>query len=314
MSSGIENKNSIMLGTWSWGDESFFGESLSSEELFSVFKKAVMSGFTLWDTAYVYGYGKSERILSDFMKRIPEDTFTVSDKFTPYHAREFPGDTVKLMMEESLKNLGRDHIDIYWIHNPIDYKKWLPRMAELLNEGYISRIGLSNFGLEEIKSSEEILSEYGIRPYGVQNHFSLLSRSSEKSGIIEYCKEKNMKFFSYMVLEQGALTGKYNSSRKFADSSGRAKNYNKVLDRYEILNDRLQRIADGYNVSIAALSIAWAMSKGTIPIIGVTKESHIDDIRAARDISLSEEDIRKMETAADESGLRTIRMWEREYS
>ncbi len=313
MKTNIENENTVMLGTWSWGDEGFFGEGFSREELFSVFRKAVSEGFTLWDTAYVYGYGRSEELLGGFMKDIPSDDYCISDKFTPYHAKEFPGNSVKLMYEESLRHLGREHIDIYWIHNPIDYKKWLPYMAELCREGYISEIGLSNFGLEELKDAESILAKYGIKPYGVQNHYSLLSRSSETAGIIDYCKRRGIHFFSYMVLEQGALTGKYAASNPFKTASGRAKNYNKVLPRYEELNSKLGKIAEGYGISIAALSIAWALSKGTVPIIGVTKEKHIDDILAAREVKLSQEDIAAAEAAAAASGLRTIRMWEREY-
>lgn len=309
----IEKDNNVMLGTWSWGDEGFFGEGFSREELFSVFRKAVSEGFTLWDTAYVYGYGRSEELLGGFMKELPSDDYCISDKFTPYHAKEFPGNSVKLMFEESVRHLGREHIDIYWIHNPIEYKKWLPYLAELRDEGYISEIGLSNFGLGELKTSEEILSEYGIKPYGVQNHYSLLSRSSETSGIIDYCKEKGIHFFSYMVLEQGALTGKYAASNPFRESSGRAKNYNKVLPKYEELNEKLEKLAENYGISIAAFSIAWALSKGTIPIIGVTKERHIDDIQAARKVKLSTDDITAAEEAAAVSGLRTIRMWEREY-
>lgn len=313
MKTNIENENTVMLGTWSWGDEGFFGEGVSREKLFSVFRKAVSEGFMLWDTAYVYGYGRSEELLGGFMKEMPSDDYCISDKFTPYHAKEFPGNSVKLMYEESLRHLGREHIDIYWIHNPIEYKKWLPYMAELHDEGYISEIGLSNFGLEELKDAESILAKYGIKPYGVQNHYSLLSRSSETAGIIDYCKRRGIHFFSYMVLEQGALTGKYAASSPFKDASGRAKNYNKVLTRYEELNSKLGKIAEGYGISIAALSIVWALSKGTVPIIGVTKEKHIDDILAAREVKLSQEDIAAAEAAAAASGLRTIRMWEREY-
>ena len=302
-----------MIGTWAWGNDGSFGREYSREKLLSVFKKAVPLGFKMWDTAYVYGYGRSESTLADFIRETGYKDICISDKFTPYHAKEFPGDSVRLMLEESLRILGTDHIDIYWIHNPIEYKKWLPAFAELQKEGKITKIGLSNFGREEIRESERILAEYGTKPYAVQNHYSLLARSSEYSGITDYCREKDIRFFGYMILEQGALTGKYDSAHLFDKDSGRGKNYNKVLRRYEELNCILKNTADRYGLSLSAFSIAWAMSKGVIPIIGVTKEEYIDDIISASKVVLSEEDIKIAEEAAERSGMKTTRMWERVY-
>ncbi len=285
------NNRNVMLGTWAWGDYSSFGREYSEAELLSVFNRAVSEGFSMWDTAYVYGYGKSEKLLGQFLRTLGRDEYIVSDKFTPYHAKDFPEAPVRLMAEESLKNLGLETMDIYWIHNPMKYKEWIPAMAELQKEGVIKHIGLSNFSLSELKESEEMFLEYGIPVYGVQNHYSLLCRSSETSGIIDYCNSNGIKFFSYMLLEQGA---------------GRGKNYNKVLGRYEVLNQHLYEIAEKYGISQAALLIAWGIAKGTIPIVGVTKERYIDDIIAAAETELQKDDILQMEEAAAESGLRTI--------
>ncbi len=306
------NNRNVMLGTWAWGDYSSFGREYSEAELLSVFNRAVSEGFSMWDTAYVYGYGKSEKLLGQFLRTLGRDEYIVSDKFTPYHAKDFPEAPVRLMAEESLKNLDLSAMDIYWIHNPMKYKEWIPAMAELQKEGLIKHIGLSNFSLSELKESEEMFLEYGIPVYGVQNHYSLLCRSSETSGIIDYCNSNGIKFFSYMLLEQGALTGHYTADSAFAEGSGRGKNYNKVLGRYEVLNQRLYEIAEKYGISQAALLIAWGIAKGTIPIVGVTKEKYIDDIIAAAETELQKDDILQMEEAAAESGLRTIRVWEKE--
>lgn len=306
------NDRNVMLGTWAWGDYSSFGREYSEAELLSVFNRAVSEGFTMWDTAYVYGYGKSEKLLGKFLKTLKRDEYIVSDKFTPYHAKDFPGSPVRLMAEESLKNLGLGNLDIYWIHNPMKFREWIPAMAELKKEGIVKSIGLSNFSLSEIKEAEGMLQDYGVPVYGVQNHYSLLCRSSETSGIIDYCNSKGIIFFSYMLLEQGALTGHYTAGSAFAEGSGRGKNYNKVLGRYDELNRRLCSIAERYGISQTALLIAWGMAKGTVPIVGVTRERYIDDIIAAAETRLGAEDILQMEEAAAESGLRTIRVWEKE--
>ena len=72
-------------------------------------------------------------------------------------------------------------------------------------------MGVSNHNLQEIKQANEILKKYGLKLSAVQNHYSLIERSSEESGILKYCKENDIHFFSYMVLEQGALSGKYDT-------------------------------------------------------------------------------------------------------
>lgn len=92
----------------------------------------------------------------------------------------------------------------------------------------IKMIGVSNHNLAEIKEANEILKEAGLKLGAVQNHYSLLNRSSEDSGILEYCKENDIIFFSYMVLEQGALSGKYDTTHPFPEGSDRAMHMVKV--------------------------------------------------------------------------------------
>ena len=95
----------------------------------------------------------------------------------------------------------------------------------------------------------------------VQNHSSLLNRSSEESGILKYCKENNIYFFSYMILEQGALTGKYDTKNPMPENSERGKIYNPVLDKLELLNLELKKLSDKYNVQIPQIPIAWLFIK-----------------------------------------------------
>ncbi len=87
--------------------------------------------------------------------------------------------------------------------------QWVKELIPLAKSGKIGKIGLSNHNLAEIKEAQEILASEGLKISAIQNHFSILNRSSEDSGILDYCKQNGMIFFSYMVLEQGALTGRY---------------------------------------------------------------------------------------------------------
>ena len=146
----------------------------------------------------------------------------------------------------------------------------------------------------------------------VQNHYSLLNRSSEDSGILEYCKENDIIFFSYMVLEQGALSGKYDTAHPFPEGSDRANAYGDSLAEIEELNKAIAEIAEAHDAKVAQLPIAWAVAKGTLPIIGATKVHHVEDAAEAVEIELSEDEIKTMEELADKANVNTIRIWEKE--
>ena len=139
------------------------------------------------------------------------------------------------MVEASCERLGIDVIDLYWIHNPADVERWTPELIPLLKSGRVKNVGVSNHNLSEIKRANEILGEQGFRISAVQNHFSLLNRSPESSGILDYCRENDIIFFAYMVLEQGALSGKYDTRHPFPEGSDRARIYNPVLAQLEEL-------------------------------------------------------------------------------
>ncbi|MBR1738246.1 MAG: aldo/keto reductase, partial [Firmicutes bacterium] len=139
-----------------------------------------------------------------------------------------------------------------------------------------------------------------------------INRSSEDSGILDYCKENDIHFFAYMVLEQGALSGKYDTKHPMPEGSARAQTYNHILDKIEILNGELKKLADKYNVEIAQIPVAWAVAKGTLPIIGVTKTKHVEDAVKAANITLTAEETAELEKLADSLEINAIRFWEKE--
>ena len=281
----------IALGTWSWGTgfaggDQVFENNLGKKELKSVFDAAMKNGLNLWDTAVVYGMGASEEILGSFAKTYPREGIFLSTKFTPQIAGE-SADPVADMCEASLKRLGTDYIDIYWIHNPSDVEKWTKYLIPLVKNGKVKRVGVSNHNLDEIKRAESILAKDGIHISAIQNHYSLLYRSSEEGGILDYCKENNITFFAYMVLEQGALSGKYNTKNPLPKGSQRAATYNPVLGKIEELTSEMGKIAEKHEANISQIAIAWAIGKGTTPIIGVTKPAHVEDAAKTAEIKLN---------------------------
>ena len=309
----------IALGTWSWGVGGFaggdavFGNQLDTADLKDVFNTAMDNGLNVFDTAYAYANGESERILGELSNAYGRDQVVISDKFTPGMQNDAAENPVVDMFEGSLKRLGTDFIDIYWIHNVWGAPKWIEELAKYFEgKENVPIIGVSNHNLAEIKEADAILKSHGLKLSAVQNHYSLINRSSEDSGILDYCRNNSIQFFAYMVLEQGALSGKYDTKHPMPAGSARAKTYNPYLDKLEILNAEFKKLADKYGVGPAQIPVAWAIAKSTLPIIGVTKKNQVLDAIKATNVTLTKKEIVNLEKVADSLELNVIRSWEKE--
>ncbi|BCM16423.1 aldo/keto reductase [Mesorhizobium sp. J8] len=306
----------VALGTWAWGDsgetgDGYFGSPLTRTSRDEIADKAHAAGFTLWDTAAVYGMGRSETVLGEVLKRFPRGDYQLSTKFTPQAAG--PGaDPMADMLEQSLARLGTGYIDLYWIHNPADVARWTPHLIPLLKSGKVRHVGVSNHRLGEIELADRILGKDGFRVEAVQNHYSLLYRGSEDAGILDYCRDHGIPFFAYMVLEQGALSGKYSPENPLPEGSNRAETYNGMLPQLKALTDKLASIGQKQGAAAADVATAWAIAKGTTPIIGVTRPAHIDGLVRATSITLPSDDIAQLEALADAAGVNTRGWWEKE--
>jgi len=306
----------VALGTWAWGDsgeagDGYFGSQLTVSGLREVVEKAQSNGFTLWDTAVVYGMGHSEAVLAQALKGYGRGEYQLSTKFTPQIAGD-GDDPVADMLARSLDRLGTDYVDLYWIHNPADVARWTPLLIPLLQSGRIKHVGVSNHNLKEIALADQILGEAGFRVEAVQNHYSLLYRNSERAGILEHCREHDVRFFSYMVLEQGALAGRYSPAHPLPAGSNRAAVYNGILPQLQTLTDRMAAIGEDRGAAAADVATAWAIAKGTTPIIGVTKAGHVDGLVRAHAIKLADDEIAELEALADAADVDTRGSWEQD--
>lgn len=303
---------SVALGAWAWGNDGTFGGELGAERLRGVFDAARERGLNLWDTAYAYGMGTSEHTLAGFLEGLPRESYLVSDKFTPQCADPNSETPVADLLEQQLEIMGLDRFDIYWIHNPIGAPRYVEELARYF-EGREDApvIGVSNHNLAEIRQADEICRAHGLRVGAVQNHYSLINRSSEDSGILAWCHENDATFFSYMVLEQGALTGKYSTANPMPADSARGETYNPIMDKLEVLNAEIARVAEAHGVKPAQVPVAWAVAKQTLPLIGVTKPEQVSDAAEAASIELTADEVADLERVADSLGLDVIRFWEK---
>lgn len=305
----------VALGTWSWGfggvagGDTIFGNQLGKEELKPVFDRAMELGLTLWDTATVYASGASETILGEFVKG--RDDAIISTKFTPQLAEGRGDNAIFELLNESLERLNKDVIDIYWIHNTVDMEKWAPKLIDLLKSGKVKKVGVSNHNLEQIKYVDNLLKEAGYKLHAIQNHYSLLYRTIETSGILDYCKENDIAVFSYMVLEQGALSGKYTKDNPLPSGTRRGEAFPpETLEKLDQLFYEMKILGGKYQATIPEIATAWAIAKGTIPIIGVTKAVQVDDAKRAASVELSAEDVELLERVATDTGVTVKGEWE----
>ncbi len=306
---GKDRIRNLGLGAGAFGGDAVFGSKTDVENLKPVFDAAMKNGLNLWDTATVYGMGESEKILGSFVAGEKREDVEVSTKFTPQLAEVYENSVEKMSLA-SIDRMGIDYIDMYWIHNPMDVERWTPGLIPLLQSGKVKRVGVSNHNIAEIRRAKEILGEAGFKVSAVQNHFSLLYRSSEKGGVLDYCKENGIEFWAYMVLEQGALSGKYNKESPLPAESDRGKKYNPVLEQLEALTNEMTTIGKKYGASCSQIGIAWAIAKGTQPIIGATKERHVIEAAEAAKIQLTSEEVARLEALADVTGIDTRGGWE----
>lgn len=304
------------VGTWAWGkgtagSQMIFGEKRDEELLKAAFRIALSYGFDLWDTAEVYGMGSSERLLGECIRESGKSVL-ISTKHMP--KKKYTAGEVRAALTGSLERLGAERADIFWLHLPFNIEKNLNECAELANEGRIGLIGLSNYNAEQINYAEKLLAEKGLRVGAVQNHFSLIRRDPEQLKILDWCRENDVPYFAYMVLEQGALSGKYDDEHPMKGISLRSLEYNRnVMKKLRPLIDCLRELGVKYGVSPAQIAIAWARSKGTIPIVGITKPEQAAELAGSAGIALSTDEAARLEGLADASGVVSRGVWEPKF-
>lgn len=193
-------------------------------------------------------------------------------------------------------------MDIYWLHLPTDIEQHLAEIVELYNEGKIRNIGVSNFTLEECRLAKNILDKEGIPLYGVQNHYSLISREWEKNGLLDWCRENGISFWAWAVLEEGMLTDpriktKFSLMKLFMNRQKR-----KMRELYRVMI----AVAKRHDISVPQVAEAYCVNKGVVPICGCRKPKQVRELAEAVNVKLTSGEIRRLEEAADKSGAKVL--------
>ena len=301
-----------IIGTWAWGSgvtgaRLVFGRKTDNKKLIDTYVRAMEKGFTYWDTAEVYGKGTSERILAECLRRIPGAR--ISTKHAP--GRTFKQGAMNNSLSGSCERLGISAPDVYFLHNHSNLVENIRAAVPLLKLKKIRSLGLSNVSLNEIETVTEILAVSGFTIGAVQNHYSLLSDPEKQTPIIRWCQEHNVPFFSYMVLEQGALTGRYDAAHPFPSFCMRSMAFpRRKFKQIEPLLEKIRSLAKSYKITPSQIPIAWARAKGTVPLIGLTRPSHADELAAGCMITLNPTEVDDLEQIARSTGVVIKGSWE----
>lgn len=302
-----------LIGTWAWGSGSngsqmVFGKKYDAETLKETFHQAVENGFVFWDTAEVYGMGNSEKLLGSLIKDSKEKII-ISTKYLP--EKKYQNGKMRESLSKSVERLKIEAPDLYWLHNSNNCKENAEEIFQLLKEGKVKSVGLSNFSSKDIIAVSEIAKKNGVKITGIQNHFSLIHYNNEQKKIVKWCQDNNVIYFAYMVLEQGALSGKYDYKNSFPFFS--ARNFffgKKKFKQINPLIELIRELGKKYYVSPAQISIAWAISKDVVPIVGLTSPSHVKGLVEGVNVRLSTDDINQLEKTAEETHLEFKTSWE----
>lgn len=254
----------------SFGEPSkdFHEWTLNQEETTKVIKRAFELGVNFIDTANVYSHGTSEIFIGNALKELntPREKVVIAPKVY-FNPGKLSKEAIIRECDQSLKRLQTDYLDLYQIHR-FDYDTPIEETMEALNElvksGKVRAIGASAMYAYQFHNMQVVAKEHGWTLFStMQNHYNLLYREDERE-MIPVCNQYNVSLISYSPLAGGHLTHlnwETDTARSKTDNTLRKK-YDSAKDNDLQIIERVNQLAQKYNVSMAQISLAWLYKKG----------------------------------------------------
>ncbi len=289
------------LGAWAWGDRIVwnYGKGYSDADIEAGFQISLENGITFVDTAEVYGNGRSERLLGQFIKNT-ETPVIVATKFFPLPWRLTKG-SVTRALRASLERLQLDHVDLYQIHMPtplVPIERFAEGLAGAHRLGLAKAVGVSNYDKNQMQRAYTVLSKYEIPLASNQVEYHLLNRKVEKNGLLARCQELNIRLIAYSPLAMGLLSGKYNPENP--PPGMRAGKYASILKEIQPLIKLLTGIGQDWGgKSASQVALNWCICKGTLPIPGAKTSRQAEMNAGATGWRLTEEQVSALDKASD---------------
>ena len=290
------------MGMSNMGDLNIYGDADDNISLATIEKSLELGGNFL-DTADLYGPFKNEQLIAKAIKG-RRDEFIIASKFgfkiedngTFNFSHDASPAYINHAIDRSLKNLGTDYIDLYYLHTPdpnTAIEETVEALAKLVKQGKIKYIGLSNVDAETIKRAHKI------HPItAIQSEYSLFESQVKETGVLETVKELGIGFVAYSPLGRGFLTGDIKHPEDLA-----ADDFRRNIPRFQgdnfykniTLLHEVEKMAREKNVTTSQLAIAWVVAQGYVPIPGTKNVKYVEQNIYATNIQLSTEELNKLD-------------------
>jgi aryl-alcohol dehydrogenase-like predicted oxidoreductase len=288
----------IGLGTWQFGSRDWgYGQQYADQVAQSIVRRALELGVTLFDTAEIYGFGRSERILGRALGEDREAVFLAT--------KIFPLLPVAPVVEQravaSANRLGTHRLDLYQVHqpNPLVRDGTIMRgMDALQRVGLVGDVGVSNYSLPRWRAAEDAL---GGRVLSNQVSYSLAARSPERD-LLPFAESHDRVVIAYSPLAQGLLSGRYHRDNRPAN---RVRAVSPLflpdnLDRAGDLIAALREVADAHSATPAQIALAWVIHRpAVVAIPGASSVEQLESNAAAAEIQLSDGEYEALQAASD---------------
>jgi len=290
------------IGTWQWGDSMMrgYGKAYAEDEIKAAFDASLAAGVTFFDTAEIYGQGKSEKFLGRFISQSGRRP-AVATKFMPFPWHLSKGGLVAAL-RKSLGRLGLARVDLYQVHwpmPPVPVETWADALADAVEAGLARAVGVSNYNAAQMRRAHEALARRGVPLASNQVEYSLLQRAPERNGLLQMCEELGVTLIAYSPLAKGMLTGKYTPENRPPGLRGR-RYRGETLASLQPLTALLRGIGQSQGGKTPGqVALNWAISKGALPIPGAKNARQAQENAGALGWRLTTDEVAALDAASD---------------
>jgi aryl-alcohol dehydrogenase-like predicted oxidoreductase len=281
--------SAIGLGCWQFGSAEWgYGDWYADNEAASIVNRALDLGVTLLDTAEIYGFGRSERIVGQAIAARRDEAFVATKLFPLLPIAP----VVTWRADRSARRLAIDTIDLYQVHQPNPVVRdgtTMAGMRRLQARGRVRHVGVSNYSRRRWQAAERALRGPVLSN---QVHYSLIHRAPE-ADVLPWANDNDRLVIAYSPLEQGVLGGRYGPGNVPTGVRSRNRHFlPESLERSAPLVDALRRIAAGHDASPAQVALAWVLARGNVVAIpGASSVEQLEHNVAAASLDLGGDEI-----------------------
>ena len=299
----------IGQGCWQFSQRQnvsgMFWPNVSREETAAIVRESLDGGVNWFDTAEVYGWGRSEELLAQALEdngRRPGDVLVATKWWPTLRGSSSIIETV----DDRLAHLRGFPIDLHQVHHPLALstaRGQMQAMAQLVRDGKIGSVGVSNFSARKMIHASSALNDLGLCLASNQVKYSMLDRRIEKNGVLDAALRLGVTIIAYSPLEQGLLSGKFHDDPELIRRRQGFRRFLPWFKRERIEESRplieaLREIGQGYQASPAQVALNWlinAHGPGVVAIPGATKVKHARDNVKAMSFSLTPDELRRLD-------------------